>query len=306
MLRHGTQAMRTPVRRSGSRASASRALLVLAVLGVASARAQATDAPLAQTPWPAHGVPPVGAWDVVATGVLGAGLLALEFAVPAPTVPKWSAQNGFDTGIRSALRLDSEGGRQAAALTSDVLLYALMLAPFLNATLVAGVEHERWDVGWRLLVLDAETLLVATTVTLSLQHLVARERPFVQECRANPSLADCSIGSKYQSFPSGHTTAAFAAVALECFHHGYLDTEHTGWGAAACPVTIVAATITGVLRIAADRHWATDVLAGAAIGGLVGYAVPALHLLGSPGSQGPVLTPNVSGTSVGLMVAGRF
>ena len=248
----------------------------------------------------------MGAWDVVATGALGAGLLTLELAVPAPTTPTWTAQNGFDTGIRSALRLGSEGGRQAAALTSDVLLYGLILAPFLNAALVAGVEHERWDVGWRLLVLDAETLLVATTVTLSLQHLVARERPFVQECRANPSLADCSVGSKYQSFPSGHTTAAFAAVALECFHHGYLDTAHTGWSAAACPVTAVAATITGVLRIAADRHWATDVLAGAAIGGLVGYAVPALHLLGSPGSQGPVLTPNVSGTSVGLMVAGRF
>ena len=292
--------------RSGSRTSASRALLVLTVLGAASARAQGTDVPPAQIPWPAHGVPPVGVWDVVATGVLGAGLLTLEFAVPAPTVPKWTAQNGFDTGIRSALRLGSESGRQAAALTSDVMLYALMLAPFLNATLVAGIEHERWDVGWRLLVLDAETLLVATTVTLSLQHLVARERPFVQECRANPSLADCSGGSKYKSFPSGHTTAAFAAVALECFHHGYLDTAHTGWGAAACPVTIVAASITGVLRIAADRHWATDVLAGAAIGGLVGYAVPALHLLGSPGSQGPMLTPNISGTSVGLMVAGRF
>jgi hypothetical protein len=109
----------------------------------------------------------VGAWDVVATGVLGAGLLRLELAVPATTVPKWTAQNGFDTGIRSTLRLGSEGGRQAAALTSEVLVYALMLAPFLNATLVAGVEHERWDVGWRLLVLDAETLPIATTVTLS-------------------------------------------------------------------------------------------------------------------------------------------
>jgi membrane-associated phospholipid phosphatase len=257
--------------------------------------------------WPAHGVPPVGTWDIVATGVLAAALLTVQFGIPAPTVPKWTAQNGFDTGIRNALRIPGEGGRAAASTTSDVLVYTLTALPFLNAALVAGVEHERWDVGWRLMVLDAETLLLATTVTLSLQKIVARERPFVQECQTNPGLSDCSTGSKYQSFPSGHTTLVFAAVALECFHHGYLDTSHTGWGAAACPVTVVAAVGTGILRIAADRHWATDILAGAAIGGLIGYAVPALHLLGSPDKpDGPIVTPSVSGTSVGLTLAGRF
>ena len=260
----------------------------------------------AQPVWPAHGVPPVGTWDIVAAGAFGAALLTVQFAVPAPTVPKWTAQNGFDTGIRSALRVSSEGGRQAMGYTSDALVYLLIAAPFLNATLVAGVEHERWDVAWRLLVLDAQTIFLATTITLSIQKAVARERPFVQECRTNPSLKECSSGGQNQSFPSGHTTAAFAAVALECFHHGYLDTSHTGWGAAVCPLTVVAAIGTGILRIAADRHWATDIIVGAAIGGLVGYAVPALHLLGEDKKDGPVLTPTISGTTVGLTLAGRF
>jgi hypothetical protein len=36
-------------------------------------------------------------------------------------------------------------------------------------------------------------------------------------------------------------------------------------------------------------------------------ALLVLAVLGAaPGSQGPVLTPNISGTSVGLKVAGRF
>jgi len=262
----------------------------------------------AQPPWPAHGVPPVGTWDIVATGALAAGALTVQFAIPSPTVPKWTDQNGFDTGIRDALRVSGESGRQAMATTSDVLVYALIAAPFLNATLVAGVEHERWDVAWRLMVLDAETILVATTITLSLQKITARERPFAAECRTHPDpqSADCSLGGKYSSFPSGHTTAAFAAVALECFHHGYLDTSHTGWGAAACPVTVVAAIGTGILRIAADRHWATDIVVGATIGGLVGYAVPALHLLGSSQEPGVVVTPTISGSSLGLTLAGRF
>ncbi len=256
--------------------------------------------------WPARGVPPVGTWDIVATGGLTAAALVVQFAIPAPTVPKWTEENGFDNGIRDALRLSSEGGRQAAGLTSDILVFTLMAGPFLNAILVAGVEHERWDVGWRLMVLDAQAILLATTITLSLQKATARQRPYVQECPTNPSLSECSGGGKYQSFPSGHTTAAFAAVTLECFHNGYLDTSHTGWGSVQCPVTIVAALGTGILRIAADKHWATDILVGAAVGGIVGYAVPTLHLLGAEKKDGLVLTPSISASTVGLTLVGRF
>ena len=154
--------------------------------------------------------------------------------------------------------------------------------------------------------LDAQALFLASTITITLQKAVARERPFVQECTGNPALKDCSGGGYNQSFPSGHTSAAFAAVALECFHHGYLDTSYTGWGAAVCPLTVVTAIGTGILHIAADRHWATDVLAGAAIGGLVGYAVPALHLLGEDKQQGAVLMPTISASTMGVTLAGRF
>ncbi|HET9554449.1 MAG TPA: hypothetical protein VFP50_15910 [Anaeromyxobacteraceae bacterium] len=38
------------------------------------------------------------------------------------------------------------------------------------------------------------------------------------------------------------------------------------------------AAATGWLRVAADRHWATDVLAGAAAGTTVGLVVPLLVL----------------------------
>jgi membrane-associated phospholipid phosphatase len=262
-------------------------------------------APMPATPWPAHGLPTVGTWDIVATGGLVGALTIVQFGVPAPTEGKW-AGNGFDNWVRDGLRLSSESGRQAASTTSDVLVYALAALPVVNATLVAGAEHERWDIAWRLVVLDAETMLTASLAAVSLQHLTARQRPFVQECAANPNLLDCATGSKYQSFPSGHTTLAFTAVALECFHHGYLDTAHTGWGAAACPVTIAVATMTGVLRIMADRHWATDVLAGALLGGSIGWAIPALHLAVAKGQTATVVTPIISPAMMGLSVAGRW
>ena len=163
------------------------------------------------------------------------------------------------------------------------------------------------DVAWKLAALDAETLLTVTFVTLSLQKLTARERPFVKECQTDPSLSECSIGGKYASFPSAHTSVAFAAVALECFHHGFLDTTHTGWSGAVCPVTIVVATGTAVLRVAADRHWATDVITGALLGGGLGYAIPALHLVfASNKDSTAVVTPAISSSYLGVSIAGRF
>jgi membrane-associated phospholipid phosphatase len=259
-------------------------------------------------PWPAHGLPTVGVWDIVASSALAIAVASVEFGIPDPTVPRWSEKNAFDDWVRRWLRIHSEGGRKTAATTSDVLVYTLAALPFLNATLVAGIEHERWDVTWRLLALDAETMLTATLAALSIQHITARERPFVQYCASNPTVSDCSVGGKNSSFPSAHTTIVFAAVALECFHHGYLDTSHTGWGAAACPVTVVAASITGVLRIAADRHWSTDVIAGAVLGGTLGYAIPALHVAFADKSGRPtaVLTPAVSPSLLGITLAGRF
>jgi membrane-associated phospholipid phosphatase len=259
-------------------------------------------------PWPAHGLPTIGVWDIAASGALAVATAAVEFGVPEPTVPRWTETNGFDDWVRGGLRINSESGRKAAAFTSDLLVYTLAALPFLNATLVAGIEHERWDVAWRLLALDAETLLTATLAALSIQYITVRERPFALACASNPALSDCSVGGKNLSFPSAHTTIVFAAVALECFHHGYLDTSHTGWGAAACPVTVVAASLTGVLRIAADRHWATDVIGGAVLGGTLGYAIPALHVAFADRSGHPtaVLTPAASPSFLGLTLAGRF
>ena len=82
-------------------------------------------------------------------------------------------------------------------------------------------------------------------------------------------------------------------------------------GAVACPAAAVAATFTAVLRIAADRHWATDVIAGAALGGALGYAVPALHLAAAGSgtkadSPTAVISPVIGGSTFGITVAGRF
>jgi membrane-associated phospholipid phosphatase len=67
------------------------------------------------------------------------------------------------------------------------------------------------------------------------------------------------------SFPSGHTTVAFAAATV--YATEYRDR----------PVVVVSAyslaTLVGLSRITENKHWATDVLTGAALGYLTGKLV---------------------------------
>lgn len=73
-------------------------------------------------------------------------------------------------------------------------------------------------------------------------------------------------GSKgTSSFPSGHTTVAFAAATVYA-----LEYKNTPW----VPVLAYsAASLIGMSRITENKHWTTDVLAGAALGYLSGKLV---------------------------------
>lgn len=66
-------------------------------------------------------------------------------------------------------------------------------------------------------------------------------------------------GSSNNSFPSGHTATAFAGA--EFMYQEYKD-QSIWYGVAGYAV----ATATGMFRMYNDRHWLTDVVAGAGIG----------------------------------------
>lgn len=69
----------------------------------------------------------------------------------------------------------------------------------------------------------------------------------------------------YHSFPSGHTTAAFAAATVYALE--YKDKPFIPI------VSYTAATLIGLSRITENKHWATDVLVGAMLGYLSGRQV---------------------------------
>lgn len=107
-----------------------------------------------------------------------------------------------------------------------------------------------------------EAGLYAHTLSSLLKGLAGRARP-----RRLEGPYDFEPFSKQRSFPSGHTTLAFALVTPWVMYYPG-------------PVTytlFVLTTGTGIARIAGGDHWSSDVAAGAAIGFLTGYALANRH-----------------------------
>jgi hypothetical protein len=124
------------------------------------------------------------------------------------------------------------------------------------------------DVGWH----GTEAVLVATAVTGVLKGSLGRARPFVSS-DTNPH--DFRFGggftnAKRQSFPSGHTTTAFAAASAVTSEVRRLSPRAV-WVVA--PVMYGGAVLTGLSRMYHNKHWASDVVLGAAIGTFSGLKV---------------------------------
>ena len=111
-------------------------------------------------------------------------------------------------------------------------------------------------------------VVLSTAITVGIKSIAGRARPHVDTANAgNFRLFRGILNDDYQSFPSGHSTAAFAfasVVTAEASHW---------WPDGRWPIGILTygtATLTAVSRIYNHQHWASDVLAGAAIGTITG------------------------------------
>lgn len=91
-----------------------------------------------------------------------------------------------------------------------------------------------------------------------LKHLVSRPRPWLEVAGLLPMIEEADPNS----FPSGHTCAAFA------FAGALLGTLPVRWGKA---LALVVAAVMGFSRLYVGVHYPTDVLAGAAVGLLAGW-----------------------------------
>jgi membrane-associated phospholipid phosphatase len=249
--------------------------------------------------------------DYAAIAVIGGAYLYSELVMSQGTEPRWTGGVLFDDGARDAFRARSADGRVRAGRWSDYLSLAAPAVALFDTLVIPLADDGNWDVLWQMSVIDLEAASVSGLLTRWPERTARRARPDLAECEKDPNYDNLCFRGETASFPSGHTSSAFTAAGLVCAHHAHLALY--GGGApdvAACIGTSSFALTTGVLRLMADRHYASDVLVGAMVGAGAGFALPMLwgysNERPSNDAASFVILPLASPGVIGMGAHGRF
>ncbi len=225
-------------------------------------------------------------WRVDAA-ITGAGALAYflsEVAFKgslAPETCRWCRPPGLDESLRDALVWSNPG---RASSISDFVGFGG--GPLLTIGLLgAAARHDdRWG-EWPVdALLAVESMVIASNLNQAVKLAVGRERPFVHQLADADKASTAHPDDNNLSFYSGHTSYVFSLATAA----GTIATRRgRRWAPAVWAGGLVLATATGWLRIAADKHWTSDVVVGAVVGGAVGVALPRLRLRGARVVPGP-------------------
>ena len=148
---------------------------------------------------------------------------------------------GFDRSFQ-ALRYNAVGDLHYEV--DDYVQYLPAAAMVGIKALIKAEGYESRSSWGRMLVSDAISVAAMTAVVNGIKYTAGRPRP---------------DGTSHNSFPSGHTATSFMTAAMLHEEYGWRSPWFSFGGYAA-------ASLVGMSRIINNRHWATDVIAGAAIG----------------------------------------
>lgn len=206
---------------------------------------------------------------------LGLGTLAVAgSATLDPRVRTWAQDHRSASSDKLATSIRPLGQWGAfAVLGATWLAGKAWSKPSLTSTAEDGLEA---------------AILAAGVVTPVLKEVVGRQRPSYGAGHA--TFKPFAGGS---SFPSGDATLAFSVASAFAAHASSFWVKGTAWGLAG---------LVGWERVHLDRHWASDVVAGALIGGAVGDWVVRRHESGGTTSAWAVV-PSLGPGAVGVEVA---
>ena len=128
-----------------------------------------------------------------------------------------------------------------------------------------------------------EALVVGEAVGGVLKGFIGRQRPYVepQDSHSIEFMRGFRKGDDYQSFPSGHSLAAFGVAAA-------VTSETSGWWPGSRwiigPAMFGGATLTAMSRMYDNKHWMSDVIVGGGLGTFAGLKVVRYHNA-HPGSR---------------------
>jgi membrane-associated phospholipid phosphatase len=180
-----------------------------------------------------------------------------------------------------ALRLQRPGTQERRLLQRSATFFntvavpgAFVIGPGMYIAGRLSGERRLADLGLH----GTEALIIGELLAGAMKGIAGRARPYLTANDPNPDDWQLMRGfgdtEGYRSFPSGHATAAFAAAAA-------VTAEMSRWepGSRWIVGTIMytGAGLTGLSRMYNNRHWASDVIVGAAIGTFAGNKVVRYH-----------------------------
>jgi membrane-associated phospholipid phosphatase len=213
-------------------------------------------------------------WDPALDLTLTAGGLAAWITSEllkgdiAPSSCRWCSVDPVDASVRDALVWHDTALADTLSNVTGIVLLPLS-AIGLDALAAAhdgalrGVPEDA--------LLIAEAAVVAADVNQLTKLIAGRERPFVHALVPEQKSRTPHPSDNNLSFFSGHSSEAFALATASSTvgtMRGYR------WAPLAWSVGEAMAATTAYLRIAADKHWLTDVVVGAVVGAGIGFAVP--------------------------------
>ncbi|UCE22345.1 MAG: phosphatase PAP2 family protein [Candidatus Aminicenantes bacterium] len=175
------------------------------------------------------------------SAILGAGLILYVFD---QEIQEWAQDNRTSSSddFFGFITHAGDGGVIAAML----------------AALYASGEISRNDSLSKTALLSLESWLTTAVIVSSMKFAFGRARPYTGE--SSHSFHPFSTTSSYFSFPSGHSSAAFAVFTTiaEQSKSVYVDV-----------LAYSVATLCALSRVHNNKHWASDIFIGAVIGHLV-------------------------------------
>ncbi len=229
-----------------------------AAITILAAQSLGAQSPPAQSPDTTQGAPLFTGRDAIrAVGFAGltVAMFPVDRSIARRLTNERSKANRFLNGASKGVEYIADPG----SIVIGTSLY--LIGRFSNHP---GIE----DLGWH----GTEAVLLGGATAWVLKGLTGRARPFVTgDTTAHDFKFARGFGNaNRQSFPSGHTTAAFAAASA------VVSEAERGWPGhfwLVAPAMYGGASLVGLSRMYHDKHWASDVALGAAIGTFSGLKV---------------------------------
>lgn len=214
------------------------------------------------------------------------GNILMTLGVAGATALTYAYDRDIQFKLQSNKNSSLKKATDAGSVAGDPFLH-LGLAALVYGTAIAA-DSPKWQETGEMM---GEALILADASTFLIKEAVGRGRPNATESRSD--FKPLGFKKNYDSFNSMHTASSFALASVLSATSDSLTMKAAYY---------LAATFVGFSRMYQNKHWASDVVFGAALGELCGRVVTNYH-----GSNNKIsLAPQAYTNGAGLALVGKW